>query len=218
MAISRWERGEFEPSADAYLRLGKLMGDPLCWFFWGRAGLSTADVMRVLPKAGRRLREDRIPAVQVVHAGARRISIREKESFVAIPLLPVRAATPGEKGDDVADLDQLKPEAMLAAPKDWCPNPASTVSLTVKGDSMSPLILDGYIIAVDISDTSHDDLVGKIVVAWSSDKGLLVSRLIRFDHTDVLVSDHREYLSVSLATESRWRILGKVLWWTGRAR
>src|ERR1700757_15428 len=73
MAISRWERGEFEPSADAYLRLGKLMGDPLCWFFWGRAGLSTADVMRVLPKAGRRLREDRIATVQVVHAGAEKI-------------------------------------------------------------------------------------------------------------------------------------------------
>ena len=80
MAISRWERGEFEPSADAYLRLGKLMGDPLCWFFWGRAGLTTADVMRVLPKAGRRLREDRIPIVQVVHAGvAKRRRFQERD-------------------------------------------------------------------------------------------------------------------------------------------
>jgi transcriptional regulator with XRE-family HTH domain len=218
MAISRWERGEFEPSADAYLRLGKLMGDPLCWFFWGRAGLSTADVMRVLPKAGRRLRQDRIATVQVVHAGAEKLLPAEKESFVAIPLLPVRAATPGEKGDRVADLDQLKPDAMLAAPAEWCPNPASTISLTVKGNSMSPLILDGYIVAVDTSETSHDDLVGKIVVAWNREKGLLVSRLIRFDHTDVLVSDHREYASVLLATESRWRVVGKVLWWTGRAR
>jgi transcriptional regulator with XRE-family HTH domain len=217
MAISRWERGEFEPSADAYLRLGKLMGDPLCWFFWGRAGLSTADVMRVLPKAGRRLRQDRIPTVQVVHAGAEKMLPAEKESFVAIPLLPVRAATPGEKGDMVADLDQLKPEAMLAAPKKWCPNPASTISLLVKGSSMSPLILDGYIIAVDTSDTAHDDLIGKIVVAWNREQGLLVSRLIRFDHTDVLVSDHREYVSVSLATESLWRVIGRVLWWTGLA-
>jgi transcriptional regulator with XRE-family HTH domain len=83
MAISRWERGEFEPSADAYLRLGKSMGDPLCWFFWGRAGLSTADVMRVLPKAGRRLRQDRIPIVQVVHAGAAKMLPAEKESLVA---------------------------------------------------------------------------------------------------------------------------------------
>jgi phage repressor protein C with HTH and peptisase S24 domain len=63
---------------------------------------------------------------------------------------------------------------MLAAPKKWCPNPASRVSLLVKGSSMSPLILDGYIIAVDISDTAHGDLIGKIVVAWHREKGLLV--------------------------------------------
>jgi phage repressor protein C with HTH and peptisase S24 domain len=218
MAISRWERGEFQPSADAYLRLGRLVGDPLCWFFWGRAGLSTADVMRVLPNAGRRLRAARIPTVQVVHAGAARTWIAEQESFVAIPLLPVCAATPGEEGDKVADLEQVKPQAMLAAPKDWCPNPTSTICLAVKGHSMAPLILDGYLIAVDTSDVSHDDLVGKIVVALNREKGLLVSRLIRFDHTDVLVSDHREYVSVSLAAESHWRVVGKVLWWIGRAR
>jgi phage repressor protein C with HTH and peptisase S24 domain len=173
--------------------------------------------MRVLPKAGRRLREGRIATVQIVHAGAGRMPPAEKESFVAIPLLPVRAATPGEQGDRIADLDQLKPKSMLAAPAKWCPNPASTISLTVKGNSMSPLILDGYIIAVDTSDTAHDDLVGKIVVAWNREKGLLVSRLIRFDHTEVLVSDHREYVSVSLATDSQWRVIGRVLWWTGRA-
>jgi PAS domain S-box-containing protein len=109
MAISRWERGEFEPAADAYLRLGKLTGDPLCWFFWGRAGLTTADVMRVLPKTGRRRREASIPSVPVVHAGAGRTLPAEKESFVAIPLLPVRAATPGEEGDKVADVNQFKP-------------------------------------------------------------------------------------------------------------
>jgi hypothetical protein len=96
--------------------------------------------MRVLPKAGRRLREDRIPTVQVVHAGVGKRRASKKEIFVAIPLLPVHAATPGEDGDKVADLDQLKPEAMLAAPMNWCPNPDSTVSLRVKGNSMSPCI------------------------------------------------------------------------------
>ena len=81
-----------------------------------------------------------------------------------------------------------------------CPNPASTISLLVKGSSMSPLILDGYIIAVDTSDTAHDDLIGKIVVAWNREQGLIVSRLIRFDHTDVLVSDHRN------TCRSHWRL------------
>ena len=66
------------------------------------------------------------------------------------------------------------------------------------------MILDGYIIAVDTSTNAVDDLVGKIVVASNIEKGLLVSRLIRFDHTEVLVSDHREYESVSLIQASGW--------------
>ena len=61
-------------------------------------------------------------------------------------------------------------------------------------------------------------LVAKIVLAWNSERGLLVSRLIRFDLTDALVSDYREYESVSLAPEAKWRIVGMVLWWTGKAR
>src|SRR5271170_6343428 len=93
MAVSRWERGDSEPPADAYIRLGNIADDPLCWFFWGRAGLSTADVMRVLPTASRRLRQGRITSVQVVHAGA--AGSLETARFVAIPILPVRAATPG---------------------------------------------------------------------------------------------------------------------------
>ncbi len=218
MAVSRWERGEAQPPADGYIRLGKLAGDPLCWFFWGRAGLNTSDVIRVLPKARRRFLDDRSTDLQVVHAGAKRERLSQNEAFVAIPLLPVSAATPGERGDRVSDLDQLKPEAMLAAPTGWCPNPASTISLRVKGNSMSPLILDGYIIAVDTSSDTVEELLGQIVVASNIEKGLLVSRLIRFDHTDVLVSDHREFDSVSLIQPSGWRIIGRVLWWTGKAR
>ena len=217
MAVSRWERGDAEPPADAYIRLGNIADDPLCWFFWERAGLSTADVMRVLPTASRRLRQGRVASVQVVHAGA--VGSIKPSSFVAIPILPVRAATLGADGDEVSDLDQLKPEAIWAAPREWCPNPAATISLRVVGNSMSPLILDGYIIAVDTSDTSRDDLIGQIVVARNSKENrLLVSRLIRFDHTDALVSDQREQQSILLANGSSWRIIGRVLWWTGKAR
>jgi DNA-binding XRE family transcriptional regulator len=219
MAVSRWERGEMEPPADAYIQLGNLAGDPLCWLFWGRAGLSTADVMRVLPAAGRRMRKGRIANVQIVHAGTGRTTSLKPEHFVAIPVLPVQVATPGEDAEEVADFDQLKPEAMWAAPAEWCPNPTRTISFRVKGNSMSPLILDGYIIAVDTSEVSRDDLRGQVVVAWNTEeKRLLVSRLIRFDHTDALVSDQREYQAVLLATRSPWRIIGRVLWWAGKAR
>jgi SOS-response transcriptional repressor LexA len=172
--------------------------------------------MRVLPTASRRLRQGRIASVQVVHAGA--VGSLKSARFVAVPILPVRAATPGADGDEVSDLDQLKPEAIWAAPAEWCPNPAATISLRVVGNSMSPLVLDGYIIAVDTSNTSRDDLVGQIVVVQNTEeKRLLVSRLIRFDHTDALVSDQREYQPVLLANGSSRRIIGRVLWWTGKA-
>ena len=218
MAISRWERGEAQPPADGYIRLGKLAGDPLCWFFWGRVGLNTADVIRVLPKARRRFLDDRSTDLQVVHAGVRKRKIVRGCGFRRNSPASGPSGDSGERGDKVSDLDQLKPEAMLAAPAEWCPNPASTISLRVKGNSMSPLILDGYIIAVDMSSAIVDELLGQIVVASNIEKGLLVSRLIRFDHTDVLVSDHREFDSVSLIGPSGWRIIGRVLWWTGKAR
>ena len=217
MAVSRWERGIQEVPANIYIRLGNLAGDPLCWYFWGCAGLRTADVMRVLPAARRRLQDDRLPILHIAHAGGS-TKTPNTADFVAVPLLPVHAGTPDKAGDKIVDLEQVQPEATLAAPVEWCPNPNSTKCLRVKGNSMSPLILDGYIIAVDTFDVRRDKLVGQIVVAWNVDKGLIVSRLIRFDHTDALVSDRREYESISLASESNWRVIGKVLWWIGKAR
>lgn len=217
MAVSRWERGVAEPSGEIYIRLGNLAGDPLCWFFWKQAGLRLSDVTRVLPGVSRRLAEIQIPELNFVRAGYRANPTLKKESLVAIPLLPVSAGTPGTYGDNI-DLAEVSAESVLAAPGEWCPNPESTVCLRVKGNSMSPLILDGYIIAIDTSDIENDKLVGDIVVAAHSEKGLLVSRLIRFDHTDALVSDQREYGTVPVTPGSEWRILGKVLWWTGRAR
>ncbi len=217
MAVSRWERGVAEPHGEVYVRLGNLAGDPLCWFFWKLAGLRLSDVTRVLPEVNRRLAESKIPDLNFVRAGNSTAQSLKHANLVAVPFLPVKAATAGHYGDNI-DLAEVSPDSMLAAPASWCPNPDSTLCLRVKGGSMSPLILDGYIIAVDTSQVENDSLVGQIVVASHKEKGLLVSRLIRFDHTDALVSDHREYESVPVTAGSEWRIVGKVLWWTGRAR
>jgi DNA-binding XRE family transcriptional regulator len=126
MAVSRWERGIQKVPANIYVQLGKLAGDPLCWYFWGCAGLRTVDVMRVLPAARQRLQEDRLPKVRFVHAGGKKKSSNTAD-FVAVPLLPVHAGAPGEAGDRVVDLEQVRPEATLAAPVEWCPNPKSTM-------------------------------------------------------------------------------------------
>jgi DNA-binding XRE family transcriptional regulator len=55
MSISRWEAESHQPPAKYLIRFGLLATQDDCWFFWGQAGLTVADVKRALPrsKAGR---------------------------------------------------------------------------------------------------------------------------------------------------------------------
>jgi len=82
---------------------------------------------------------------------------------------------------------------------------------------MGPLIQDGYILAVDYSQNDQIQLNGKIVIAWHKDRGLTVTRLRRFDHTEVLEPENHEYESITLGSKQRWTILAKVLWWIAKA-
>ena len=215
MAISRWERGLQEPPADCYIKLGDLAGNPGCWYFWERAGLKSSDVIRALPIDKRLFPKSAFPDFDIVVAGSGgKTRSKKKSQLVAIPLLTVHAGALGEKGDDTLDLDKAPVENMIAAPAAWCPNPSSTSCLRVKGMSMSPLIHDGDILAVDYSQTSHSELDGKIVVAWHKDRGLSVSRFKRYRGVEVLEAENRDYESVTLSSDRDWRIVGKILWWT----
>jgi SOS-response transcriptional repressor LexA len=216
MAVSRWERGTQEPTAESYIGLGNLAGDPLCWFFWGRAGLSNEDLMRVLPTLRTRLNNAGANDYQLASAGSghKRSKIPQ---LVAIPLLGIVAASHGEKGDNSSILHGAPVESMMAAPTEWCLNPTSTICLRVRGNSMSPLISDGSILAVDTSQRDPATLDGKIIVTWHKKMGLSVSRLKRYGPTEVLQPENREYESVVLNGKQKWRILAKVLWWIGKA-
>jgi SOS-response transcriptional repressor LexA len=216
MGVSRWERGAQEPPSHSYIELGNLAGDPDCWFFWGRAGLRSEDLMRVLPKLRTRFRPAKLNNFQIVHAGGG-AKIAEKSLLVAIPMLTVIAATGGEKGDNVASLHEAPVDGVIAAPSEWCPNPNTTYSLRVRGNSMNPLIYTDYILVVDSSQTNRTKLDGKIVIAWHKDIGLTVSRFRRYDHTEVLHPENREYEPITLDRKNSWKIIAKVLWWIGRA-
>jgi SOS-response transcriptional repressor LexA len=82
---------------------------------------------------------------------------------------------------------------------------------------MMPMINDGYIVAVDSSQNERSELNGKIVIAWHNERGLTVSRLRRFDHTEILQPENSEYESITLGRQDGWSIIARVLWWIGRA-
>jgi DNA-binding transcriptional regulator YiaG len=215
MGISRWERGAQEPPSHSYIELGNLAGASLCWYFWGRAGLRSDDLMRVLPKLRKQINRTNLFDLQIAHAGGGTKSSTPK--LVAIPLLKVSVASHGEAGDSSTIFREAPVESMIAAPEEWCPNPSSTSCVWARGTAMMPLIGDGYILAVDSSQTDSSELNGKVVVAWHKDRGLMVSRLRRYDHTDVLQPENREHQSIIVNSKNDWKIFGKVLWWIGIA-
>ena len=216
MAISRWERGTQEPTGESYIGLGNLGGDPLCWYFWGRAGLRNEDLMRVMPTFSSRLNQAKVVRVQFVRAGGGNRKLKSPQ-LVAIPVLKCVASSLGEKESDTDMLHGSPVESMIAAPNKWCPNPSTTVSLRVRGNSMAPLICDGYIIVVDTSQNDRADLNGEIVIAWHKNKGMAVSRLKRYGPTELLQPENRDYEAVVLNGKDKWNILAKVLWWIGKS-
>ena len=83
---------------------------------------------------------------------------------------------------------------------------------------MVPTICDGYVVAVDSSQTDRSKLDGEIVIAWNKDKGLTVSRFKRYDHTETLQPENPQHESITLGKKNdRWRIVAKALWWIGKA-
>jgi SOS-response transcriptional repressor LexA len=213
VAVSRWERGAKEPTAEAYIRLGQLAEGPASWIFWSRAGLRPAEIRRKLPPIAKSDKA-RFPEFEIVLAGGgKRATQRSaKLKIVAIPVLPVRAATPGGSGDRSTDLAQITAETVIAAPVTWNPNAGSTSCLRVKGSSMNPAMNDGDLVAVDASLNDPDKLNGKIIVASHRKHGLLLGRFRKVDGMQMLESENREYGPLVLGKGRDWRILGKVLW------
>ena len=172
--------------------------------------------MRVLPTLRKRLDRTNIINFEIARAGAAHKKSKIPR-LVAVPLLKGVAASYGEKGDNPSALHDAPTESMIAAPSEWCPNPSTTTCLRVRGNSMAPLIFDGFILAVDSSQHERSKLHGKIVIAWHKDMGLTVSRLKRYGSTEVLEPENRDYESIVLGGKQKWNILAKVLWWIGKA-
>jgi SOS-response transcriptional repressor LexA len=217
MAVSRWETGKLEPSARCYIQLGNLAGDQEGWSFWTRAGLKRADLGNMSAGKAPTVKSRSWPDFEIVHAGAATVRKRPRGSpkpkLVAVPLLDVHAGTIGQGGSQFTDFASAAAEEMIAAPATWCPNPSETNCLRVKGTSMSPLIGDGDIVAVDGSQTNPQKLNGKIVVGWHRDRGLSLARLIVADGVQLLESEDREYMPIPVERDRKWQIVGRVLWW-----
>ena len=200
MAVSRWERAVNEPEAAYYIHMGTLAGDPDCWYFWQRAGLPASDLKRALrkPKSVR----------------SSQTAPREADNQ-AVPVLGTSAGTMGA-GDIDPNLEQIPAVAKAMAPAEWSENRQSVRCLRVTGEGMAPLISDGSIVAVDLSQFDVTTLGNQIVLAWHKDHGLLIRRLKKIGNSDMLIGDADRNGANGLTLDRNWRVLGRVIWWLSR--
>jgi phage repressor protein C with HTH and peptisase S24 domain len=212
MTISRWERGLLQPSAEHFIQLGNLADKSEAWFFWEMSGVQPAKVLDALSASVRAKRASETPQRRGEHLEGKAASAGKTPHLVDVPLLKAVAGSHGFPGDRRSSLRTIPTASLLTAPASWCPNPAYTCLLRVKGHSMEPLLRNGDIVAVDSFQTERRDLYGLLVVVANEQTGLSVSRLRRYDTLDVLEAESRQYDPVILNRANSWRIVGKVLW------
>jgi SOS-response transcriptional repressor LexA len=217
MTISRWERGLLQPSAEHFIQLGNLGDKNEAWFFWEKAGIQPSKMAEALGASSRSRGRLDLGAGKKSAFSAKPGKNSSKSDVVVLPLLKTTIGTHGVAGDRRSSLRTIPVLQTLGVPAAWCPNPAYTCLLRVKGRSMEPLICQGDILAVDSFQTERADLYGRIVIVASEQSGICVSRLRRYDHLDVLEGEDRQFEPVILNKASGWRILGRVLWWISSA-
>ncbi|HWR36000.1 MAG TPA: S24 family peptidase [Clostridia bacterium] len=221
MAVSRWERGQNEPAADIYLAIGKMAGDPDCWYFWQRAGLTIGDILKVLPDAqGRMVSTSSTVKLEVIPArGATREStgtkLKTQPDLVAVALLKDAAAAGSPRLIDSAAVEDV-----LVFRRRSIPHPESTICLRIAGESMTPILEDGFVVCVDTHEQDHSHLYNEMVAARDPDGGVTVKWLRKVGADDMLIAQHTSprFPPVLLSREPGWRIIGRVLFWIGRPK
>jgi SOS-response transcriptional repressor LexA len=214
MTISRWERGLLQPSAEHFIQLGNLGDKSEAWFFWEKAGIQPAKMAHALGGRSRKKPTD-APGLELVRSGPASLD-QKLPQVIGVPLLKGVVGAHGAAGDH-RSLRTMPVAEMVGVPASWCPNPAYTSLLRVKGHSMEPLIRQGDLIAVDSYQTERAKLYGKIVIATSHGQGLTLSRLRRYDTLEMLEAENRDHESIVLSKSGGWPIVGKALWWIAGA-
>ena len=221
MAVSRWETGKMEPSARCYIQLGNLAGDPDGWAFWTRAGLKRSDLEHMSPADPSTMHKRSWPDFEIVHAGSGiKLKKRKRSRKSSIESL-IHSARGSCRHNRAGWRPVHRFRQRLRGRDDrgsrdvGVPTPRQTNCLRVKGTSMSPLINDGDVVAVDGSQTNPKKLNGKIVVQDGTGcRGLSLARLIVADGVQLLeIGRDREYMPVPVERDRKWRIVGRVLWW-----
>ena len=228
--LADWEQGAREPNSRRYIQFARLAPAELRPWFVERAlerlGADASLVLGALPPgrlAARALETSRtrspraqrpladIKLVNLADWPARLRALDDLEHHVAIPLLTDAAAAGSPREISDADI-----EGYALAYYSWCPQPENFTCVRVRGDSMTPVLHDGAIVAIDHSQRDPA-LLNQRMVAARHEGGVTIKWLERLpDGALRLAPENKSHPAVTLPRTSDNPILGLVSWWWNR--
>jgi SOS-response transcriptional repressor LexA len=194
--VSKWEHGIYPPAPEVFVKIAELLkGRVESFYFYEQAGLPTEYF------EGSGTFGDRQFAKQFA----------EKQiEVVQIPLLHDRAAAGVGRIIDERDIDIHIP--ML---RSELPPMGRIVALRVRGDSMADILLDGYIVFVNIHSRDPRRLIGHMVAA-AEGEGVTIKWLRKSGKNFVLMPQHISLRhEVRVLREDELRIIGEVVKFIG---
>ncbi|HEY1767798.1 MAG TPA: S24 family peptidase, partial [Terracidiphilus sp.] len=200
--VSKWERGKTRPTSEAFVRLAGLAQGVEKLFFLEEAGLPEEflDGKPMLPE----LRD--AAAATVADALA-----RDSGEIVEIPLLrdPVAAGNPRA-------INERDIQARVPFLRRWLPRGGKLFAFRVTGDSMAPIVNEGYTVIIDAEQRDPKHLVGQMVAAREDD-GVTIKWLRKDKDIYLLVPQHVSIrIPVRIMRPSEdWGIVGVVVKWVG---
>jgi SOS-response transcriptional repressor LexA len=208
-SVSAWISGRKEPKPEFYFRMAKLWPSAPDVAHWLKRASDLSGAFQIA--------QEPVISQRKTARSTRRVKFGKLSSdAVEIPLLKDPAATGTPR-----QVNENEIEDFLAFPGSLCPHPDEIVCIKVQGDSMSPLLEDGYIVAVDTAQTDRARLHGQMVAARDPEGGVTIKWLRKLGKQEILLSQHTSQrhqptiLSQQEDQESGWAVVGKVLWWIG---
>jgi transcriptional regulator with XRE-family HTH domain len=215
VAVSRWEKGSREPGADIYVALGRLADGKDRWYWWQRAGFTPEDyrkgweeLERLSPR--KEVRVEVQPARGALHEAGDRW--KKQPDVVAIPLLKDAAAAGSPRMIEESEIEDT-----IFGWRRQCPHPDDMVAIKIEGDSMSPVLEQGYIVVVDTAAREPKTLVGRMVAARDPDGAVTIKWLRQVDGKLMLLPQHTSLRFQPIFLNPGWGIVGEVVWWIGQA-
>jgi SOS-response transcriptional repressor LexA len=186
--VSQWEVGRYMPSPMAMLAISRMAGSEKNWWL-ERAGPEFSDAESTL---------DAYKKLFTVEGDDNRV----------IHIHGTAGAGPNRFPPEQA-------ESKISLPRQWFKGSQGIVGLRVVGDSMAPLIQEGFLVLLDIHDNKDFRSLEDKIVAARNDNGVVIKWLKRMQNAYFLVSHNLDYAPIEVKKDE-YAIVGRVVKWIGQ--